>query len=87
METITIDKLKSRGQDYLLAHWEGEELVMEPFCSCGALLEEDYHCSRCNRDCMCTFIACNDSQSFSIVQKLIFGNPNFREFTASMVEE
>jgi hypothetical protein len=82
---ITLEALKTLRQDYLLAHWENGELVMEPSCSCGNMLEDDYFCKACGRKCDCTFIACGDTQALSIVEKLIHGNPNFKKFTASLL--
>ncbi len=36
----TIDTLKSKGIDYMLASIEDGQLVLEPFCSCGTILDE-----------------------------------------------
>ena len=82
---ITLDVLKSRGIDYLLATVEDGELVMEPFCSCGNILDENYHCPQCNKVCDCKFIACSGADALSIVEKLVSGNPNFRNFSASLI--
>jgi hypothetical protein len=81
------DTLKSRGIDYLLASIEDGQLVLEPMCSCGTVLEEDYHCPECDRDCKCRFVACIDPQALAIVEKLISGNPNFRNFEASLIDK
>jgi hypothetical protein len=82
---IDLDTLKSRGIHYLLASIEDGQLVMEPTCSCGAVLEENYHCPECDQDCECKFVACTDPQALAIVEKLISGNPNFRNFEASLI--
>lgn len=84
---ITLQTLKSSQQDYLLARWENDQLVMEPYCYCGTTLDEDYFCKACNRECNCTFIACNDPQALSIVEKLINGNPSFRNSEASLLNK
>lgn len=84
---VTLHTLKSLRQDYLLAKWEGAELVMEPSCACGNALEEDYFCHSCKRECDCTFIACNDPQALSVVEKLIQGNPSFKNFKASLLDK
>jgi len=82
---IDLDTLKSQGIDYMLASIEDGQLVMEPTCSCGAVLGEDYQCPDCRKTCECRFIACTGPQALAIVEKLISGNPNFRNFQASLV--
>ena len=84
---ITYDELKSCERDYFLAHWEDKELVMEPHCHCGNDLDEEYHCSRCDRRGDVTFVVCEDPQTLSVVEKLLQGNPNFRKFEASLVNK
>lgn len=83
----TLSELQARRQDYMLAHWENNELVMEPSCSCGNVLEENYFCGKCNRECECTFIACSDPQALAVVEKLIAGNPNFKNYTAALLDK
>ncbi len=83
----TLDVLKSRQVDYLLASIEDGQLVLEPFCSCGTILDENYHCEECGRDCDCKFVACSSPQSLAIVEKLIAGNPGFRNFEAALIAE
>jgi hypothetical protein len=82
---ITLDDLKSRGIDYLMASIVNGELVLEPFCSCGSALDEDYHCAKCGKVCDCKFLACSGSQALGIVEKLVAGSPRFREFKASLL--
>ena len=82
---ITLDDLKLRGIDYLLASIVDGELVLEPFCSCGSALDEDYRCSKCGKVCDCKFLACSGSQTLGIVEKLIAGSPRFRHFKASLL--
>jgi len=84
---ITLDELKSRGIDYLLASIEEGELVMEPFCACGAMLDETYQCPECSRRCDCKFVACSGPRAMAIVEKLIAGNPTFRHFEASLIAQ
>jgi len=84
---VTREDLRTRQQDYLLAAWENGELTMAPFCSCGNELEEDYSCGNCDRECDCTFIACNSPEALALVEKLIAGNPNFKNFRASLLDE
>lgn len=79
--------LNSRQQDYYVASWEDNQLVMEPFCYCGNSLDEDYFCKKCDRKCDCTFIACTDPQSLSVVEKLIHGNPSFRDCKVAFLDK
>lgn len=83
---IRVDDLKSKRVDYYRAHRENGELVMEPTCACGNALEEDYYCHVCRRECDCTFIACEDVEILLTVEKLIRGNPNFRNFQAQILD-
>ncbi len=84
---ITTDDLRSRAIDYLLASTENGELILEPFCSCGSSLDENYHCEKCGRVCECKFVACSGAQALGIVEKLISGNPGFRNFEAALLVE
>ena len=83
---INLEHLKRTQQDYYIARWEDNELVMEPFCFCGNALDEDFFCKKCDRECDCTFVACCDPQSLSVAEKLINGSPSFRNFKISMLE-
>jgi len=82
---ITLDDLKLRSIDYLLASTDDGQLVLEPFCSCGSALDEDYHCAQCGKVCDCKFVACSSTQALGIVEKLISGSPGFRNFEASLL--
>ena len=82
---ITLDDLKSRSIDYLLASTEDGQLVLEPFCSCGSALDEDYHCAQCGKVCDCRFVACSSTEALGIVEKLISGSPGFRNFETSLL--
>ena len=62
--------------DFFTAKMEGGELVMEPFCKCGNLLDEKYFCEKCQRQCLCTDIICADETTFRFVQD----NPPFKKF-------
>jgi hypothetical protein len=84
---VTRDSLKSQRQDYYIATWENDELIMEPFCQCGSELEEDFFCKACNRDCDCSFVLCRDHQALTVVEKFIHGNPNFRNYQLSLMGE
>lgn len=82
---VSLEDLKSQLLDYYWAHWENGELVMEPSCACGRALEEDYFCKDCSRECDCRFIACEDPEVLHAVEKLIHGNPNFKNYRASLL--
>lgn len=82
---ITLDDLKSRSIDYLLASTKDGQLILEPFCSCGSALDEDYQCAQCGKVCDCKFLACSGTQALGIVEKLISGSPDFRNFQASLL--
>jgi hypothetical protein len=84
---IILDDLRAREIDYLFASIEEGELVLEPFCSCGSALDENYHCAKCGKVCDCKFVACSGPQALGIVEKLIAGNPRFRNFKASLLAE
>ena len=84
---VNLTDLNSRQQDYYVARWEDNQLVIEPFCYCGNSLDEDYFCKKCDRKCDCTFIACTDPQSLSVVEKLIHGNPSFRDCKVAMLDK
>ena len=85
--SVTLEKLKAHGQDYLFAYMEDGQLVMEPFCNCGQALAEDLQCPVCRRDCDCNFVACSEIAVLSLVEKLIAGNPNFRNFNTALLEK
>ncbi|MFP5212070.1 MAG: hypothetical protein ACLGPL_01690 [Acidobacteriota bacterium] len=84
---VTKRMLFEHAQDFLLASWEDGELVMEPYCHCGNQLGEDYFCTACNRECDCTFIAATSPQALAVAEKLISGNPNFKTYNASLLDE
>ncbi len=77
----------TQSQDYYLAYWEDGQLSMEPYCRCGTQLSDDFFCSTCDRECDCTLVVCKDSESQAVVQKLIHGNPSFRNFQMTIVED
>jgi hypothetical protein len=85
--SVTHEKLKSLQQDYFLARWVDGELSMEPTCACGNSLAEDFTCTECQRECDCTFIACEDPQSLAVAEKLVSGNPRFRNFRTALLQK
>lgn len=82
---VSLEDLKCKLLDYYYAHWENGELIIEPFCACGNALDEDYFCKECSRECDCRFIACEDPQALNTVEKLVHGNPGFKNFRASLL--
>jgi hypothetical protein len=85
--TTTPDVLRARREDYYLASWQHGELMLEPHCACGTVLEEDFLCRQCVRECDCTWILCEDAQTLSVVEKFIHGNPSFRHYRAALIHE
>jgi hypothetical protein len=84
---VTRAELKSRQQDYFLAQWVNGALSMVPHCHCGEVLNEKYFCESCNREGDPTFLACEGNVAFSVAQRLIQGNPSFRDFGVAMLEK
>lgn len=84
--SVTLATLKANQRDYFLARWEEDQLILEPHCFCGNSLDEDYFCGECQRECSCDFIVCEDAQTLSVVEKLINGNPGFRDAEASLLD-
>ncbi len=85
MQEITFEDLKKRGEDYYLASWEDNQLVLEPYCACGQVLDEDFFCSHCNRSCSIGVVVCRDFKVVGIVEKFIHGHPQFRNFKAFLL--
>ncbi len=83
--SITMDDLKKEQRDHFIVKWEDGQLVMEPHCFCGDELDEDFFCADCNRKCDCAFLACSDALSLSVAEKLIHGDPTFKNFKASLI--
>lgn len=72
----------SGGNDYFFATMEEGSLAMEPYCACGNRLLEEYFCEKCNRQCLCTEIACDNEETLEFIDHLIATNPKFRNFKA-----
>lgn len=73
-------------QGYFRAGLDGDELVMEPYCQCGEPLEQDYHCSACEREVRCLEFRCADARALVRVQELMQSNSSFKGFKA-VIEE
>lgn len=78
--------LRDHERDYYLGRWEDEGgLVLEPYCHCGSVLEENFVCPSCGRPCSCSYVVCEDARAFEAVEKLINGSPQFRDFETSLL--
>ena len=82
---IKLETLKNDRQDYFLLKWENDQLIMEPHCFCGFELDEDFFCPECQRKCDCTYFACLDPQSLTVAERLIHGDPTFKDFKISLI--
>ena len=87
MAAVTRALLRERGIDYFVAALGAEGLEMEPHCSCGEAVDEEYFCEACNRTTRPTFVACLSGAALSEVERLVRGNPHFRNFGCSMLDE
>lgn len=72
--------------DFFRAYIENGGLSMEPFCGCGERLNENYHCSVCDRDCRCTTFVCNDEATMDAVKRFIDEQPSFEGFSTRLAE-
>jgi hypothetical protein len=77
-----MEQKTGQKKDYFRAIIEADELVMEPHCSCGTHLEEEYFCEKCQKQCTCTEIRCVDEETLEYINKLLHNNASFRNFTA-----
>jgi hypothetical protein len=66
------------------ARLEDGQLVMEPYCSCGNLLDESYHCDKCDQHCQCPDILCEDQATLNLVEKYVRTSPKFRNFNVML---
>jgi hypothetical protein len=73
-------------QGYFRAALDGDELVMEPYCACGEPLEQDYHCTACDREVRCLEFRCADGAVLTRVLQLMQTNGSFKSFKA-VIEE
>lgn len=72
--------------DHYKATLEMDCLSMTPYCACGAMLNEDYFCEKCNKRCRCFRIFCDTSATLDLVQKYIRQSPRFSGFSASLAK-
>jgi hypothetical protein len=81
----TSDKESWTG-DYFMAHLEKGELVMEPHCACGEMLNEEYFCETCHRQCRCLEIRCENEETLRHVQDSIEKHPGFQRFRVVLMD-
>lgn len=74
------EKAVKRDCDFFTAVLEGDELVLEPFCSCGDPLGEDYFCHKCQKHCQCLEILCRNEATLEYVCEFTQVNPHFEKF-------
>lgn len=74
-------------RDYFIAAIEDGELAMRPHCSCGNFLEDDYFCTQCKKQCLCTSVYCVDQETLKVVDDFINKSPSFKNFEARLLTE
>lgn len=85
---LTRKQIRELQRDYFLARsGEGDELVMEPFCWCGAALEPEYECAACNHKCRVTLVLCTDPGALAIAKRLVETSADFRQFEVAALGE
>ncbi len=87
MVYISFSDLKERCENFFLVLWENNELVFEPRCFCGEILEEGFFCPSCKafREIRC--FVCEKPELFSVVQKFTRGSPDFKDFKVYLLEK
>jgi len=66
------------------AYLEDGQLVMEPYCTCGNALNENYYCEKCEKHCRCTDVICEDQATLNLVEKYMRNSPKFRNFNVTL---
>ena len=82
--TTVIEK-NDVSQDHYKATLENGSLVMEPCCACDNLLNEDYFCNKCNRQCRCRHIVCDNETTLELVKRYIRKSSQFAAFKVKLV--
>ena len=74
--------------DYFEATLENEmELMLTPHCMCGNMLNEDFFCEKCHRNCRCYHIICDTEATLRFVQKYIRTSPQFAVYSAILASD
>lgn len=84
MNSIQTSDSKACREDFYRAYLENGELVMQPFCACGNMLDENYYCENCSRQCRCYLILCKDGATLARVQANIRKSPQFSVYRAKL---
>lgn len=74
-------------RDHFKAALENGSLVMEPCCACGNPLNDDYFCNKCNRQCRCRYIVCDNETTLELVKRYIRKSSQFSAFKVKLVEK
>lgn len=80
----TIVENEGSPRDHYQAKIKDGSLEMEPYCSCGNMLDEDYFCDKCQKRCHCNLIVCEDEATLELVRTYIRKSPNFSALRAKL---
>ncbi|MBC2717585.1 MAG: hypothetical protein HF978_19960 [Desulfobacteraceae bacterium] len=83
---MTIEK-EDLIRDHYKATLEKGSLVMGPYCACGQALNEDYFCDKCNRECHCRQIVCDNEATLNMVKNYIKKSSQFSGFKVKLAGE
>lgn len=78
---VDLEELKNKGQAFFLVFSENGELVMEPHCFCGEVLEENFTCVKCRQTPEISCFVCKEHELLPVIEKLMRGHPEFRHFS------
>jgi len=73
--------------DHYEATLENGSLVMKPYCACGNSLNEDYFCDRCNRQCHCHQIVCDNEATLKLVKNYMRKSSQFSAFKVKLTTD
>jgi len=78
--------MSNTKKDYFMACIEDESPSLRPYCGvCEVQLNEDYYCENCKRQCLCTHIKCEDTDTYSMMDALVKKNESFKNFTIEIL--
>lgn len=81
----TILERDDSPRDHYAATLDNGSLVMEPHCACGNPLNEDYFCDRCNRQCHCRQIVCDNETTLDLVKRYIRKSSQLSAFKVKLI--
>lgn len=82
--TETSEDKKPAALGAFYARLEDGQLVMEPHCSCGNQLDENYYCDKCKKHCQIPDILCENQATLNLVEKYGRTSPKFRNFNVML---